>query len=83
MRKAVHVGYVVTFLDGLGHQKEMLYLKEREYNAKDAAARLHGTCHDVFYYIEDNTIAVQTLKKEDILRDCPCVGLDGKCIGIC
>lgn len=54
----VHCGYLVTFLDGLGHKKETIYLKEREFHAKDAAAKLHGTCHDVYRIVEDPKIAM-------------------------
>lgn len=49
-------GYLVTFLDGLGHEKEMIFLKERLYNAEDAAARLHGTCHPLYKGTSTNNV---------------------------
>lgn len=52
MDNLVFSGYLVTFMDGLGHQKEMIFLKERKHAAEDAAARLHGTCHDLYKVVK-------------------------------
>lgn len=59
--KPILSGYVVTFLDGLGHEKEMIFLKDRKFNADDTAARLHGTCHPVFRFVKVSEPQAQTI----------------------